>query len=80
MTELSCAEFAELISYYLDGELGPATEDAVAAHIGHCADCEYCLNQFRQTIDVLRTTPPEPMPAHLERRLLAAFRQWREGR
>jgi anti-sigma factor RsiW len=52
--ELTCAELVELVSAYLDDELDPATAQHVVAHVAGCPGCGPYVEQFRETIRLLR--------------------------
>jgi anti-sigma factor RsiW len=75
--DLTCQEFVELVTEYLEGAMSPDEERRFAAHLD---DCDYCLEylaQMRQTIRVLgRLTEDDIAPA-ARARLLATFRDWK---
>jgi predicted anti-sigma-YlaC factor YlaD len=71
VTGLSCAEFVELVTAYLEGTLNRETEARFAEHTAECGGCESYLEQIRETIRLVGTLTPE--------RLLAAFRDWPRG-
>ena len=53
-TELSCRELVELVTAYLEGELDPAREHALDAHLRLCDGCGAYVEQMRQTVIALR--------------------------
>ena len=76
---LTCAEFVELVTDYLEGALDPDTEGRFVLHATACPGCETYLEQFREIIEVsggLRTEDIEPGTRD---RLLAQFRDWKRG-
>ncbi len=76
-TTLTCAEFVELVTEYLEGSLDRETADRFAAHARECPSCEAYLDQFRETIRMVGRIEPENVdPATLDL-LLEAFRDWR---
>jgi anti-sigma factor RsiW len=76
MSELTCAEFVELVTAYLERTL-PAEEEArFVEHLAACPGCERYLDQFRDTIRRLGTLPSESLPGPVRERLLTAFRDW----
>jgi anti-sigma factor RsiW len=79
MTALSCAEFVELVTAYLDGALDQETADRFAAHTRACQGCERYLEQFRQTIRLVGTLTPDDLPDEARDRMLGAFRTWSRG-
>jgi anti-sigma factor RsiW len=58
-------EWREKISLYVDGELEPAAEQAVASHLQSCADCSATMLEQQELKKSVRvagkrfTTPPE---------------------
>jgi hypothetical protein len=74
---LSCAEFVELVTDYLEGELDRDTEGRFVLHATRCKGCEIYLEQFRETIRVLGRLRPEALDATTLDRLLEAFHDWK---
>jgi anti-sigma factor RsiW len=74
--KLTCQEFVELVTAYLDGALDAETERRFAEHLTLCQACEPYFDQFRRTIDLLGHLPAESLPDHLRQAALAAFRDW----
>jgi predicted anti-sigma-YlaC factor YlaD len=79
--EVTCREFVELVSDYLERALAEERLCLVEEHLVVCEACEAYLEQIAATLAALPGTaseePPEP---GTERVLLAAFREWSEGR
>jgi anti-sigma factor RsiW len=71
--ELSCQQFVELVTDYLEGALAASTLTEVEEHLVICDLCSAYLAQIEHTLAALRalgaSSVPEP-PA----RLLEAFR------
>ena len=74
---MTCSEFVELVTAYLEGELDAAAEARFAEHMALCEGCERYLDQFRTTIDRLGTLPEETLSEPARDSLLSAFRHWR---
>jgi anti-sigma factor RsiW len=74
---LTCQEFVELVTAFLDGALEADTERRFVDHLAHCPGCDAYLDQFRQTIGTLGKLPPESLSGDARDRLLTAFRDWR---
>ena len=53
MTALTCAEFVELVTSFLENALDAGAERRFVEHISTCGGCEGFLDQFRQTIHLL---------------------------
>ncbi len=64
-TSLTCAEAIEKIYEYLDGELTPAVEEGIRAHLGVCRKCyphfrhEEVFLQFVEQRARIEAAPPE---------------------
>jgi anti-sigma factor RsiW len=71
---VTCAEFVELVTAYLEGALDRDTEQRFVEHIAICDGCDRYLQQIRETVSQLGRLPSEARD-----RLLAAFRSWPRG-
>jgi anti-sigma factor RsiW len=77
MNPMTCEEFVELVTDYLEGSMDPETESRFALHAAQCPGCDVYLEQFRETIRRVGRIEPEVVdPAALDR-LLGAFRGWK---
>ena len=78
--ELSCQEWVELVTAYLDGSLPRRVRRSVDRHLAGCAGCRDYLDQMRTTIEL--TGKPEAVepPSPLREQLLEAFRDWKRTR
>lgn len=75
--ELTCQEFVELVTDYLEGTLPPAERARFEAHI---SDCDYCLDylaQMRRTIRSLGRLSEADISPTDRQRLLDTFRDWK---
>jgi anti-sigma factor RsiW len=77
---IPCIEVVELVSDYLDGNLDPATERRVAAHLELCPPCVNYVEQVRHTGAALGRLPSDGLPDTAVSELEAAFREFRRGR
>jgi len=71
--ELTCREFVELVTDYLEDALGESSADRVREHLRRCQWCATYLDQMNLTVAALRTLPPEPVPDTLHRLIAAAL-------
>jgi predicted anti-sigma-YlaC factor YlaD len=71
--EISCQEFVELVTEYLEGTLPPMRLDLVEEHLVMCDWCVAYLQQMETTLDGLRSLRDEAPPPPPDR-LLAAVR------
>jgi anti-sigma factor RsiW len=58
--QITCKEFVELVTTYLDGVLPDHDRLRFESHAERCPGCHAYLGQFRQTIEALKSVPPEP--------------------
>jgi hypothetical protein len=79
MSPLSCAEFVELVTSYLEGALDRDTEGRFVEHATRCVGCERYLDQFRETIRVLGRLDADAIEPEARERLLEVFRDWRSA-
>ena len=65
---MTCRRFEELLSAYLEGEIGPAEKSEFEAHRSSCPACAELLFVFRETQAALAGFPEvEPGPALMAR-------------
>ena len=74
VSDLTCAEFVELGTAFLDGTLDPITERRLVDHIPNCDGCERYLDQFRQTIRTLGDLPAQSLGSENREVVMTAFR------
>jgi anti-sigma factor RsiW len=77
---MTCKELVEVITEYLEGTLAAEDRARFERHLAGCDGCHAYLDQMRETIRALGHLPPESLSPEVERRLLEAFRGWREAR
>jgi len=76
---LSCAEFVELVTDYLEGALDRWTEGRFALHATRCPGCDTYLEQIRETVRVAGRLDPEDVDPVVIDRLLAEFADWKRS-
>ncbi len=74
-----CRDIVDLLGEYLDGELDPATAEALKAHLADCQDCTAFLNTYRGTVRTARQLREEQIPPALRERLLTFLRQQKQS-
>jgi anti-sigma factor RsiW len=78
VTDLNCDELVELVTEYLDGALDEETARRVTDHLDGCDGCTTYVEQVRQTITTLGSSPSDiGLTDEARNRLLAAFRDRR---
>jgi predicted anti-sigma-YlaC factor YlaD len=79
--EVTCIEFVELVTDYLEGALPEERTDLVEEHLVLCGSCKAYLDQIEATVDAIPGAfAEEPAPAEVRTELLAKFREWQEQR
>jgi MFS family permease len=74
VSDLTCVEFVELVTAFLEGTLDPITERRLVDHVPNCLGCERYFDQFRETIRILGDLPVQSLPSADRDALLASFR------
>jgi anti-sigma factor RsiW len=77
--QLSCQEFVELVTNYLEGALPEDERLRFEDHISRCDGCNVYLEQIRETAAVLGRLTEDDVSPEAERELLHAFRDWHSG-
>jgi anti-sigma factor RsiW len=57
--EMTCQEFVELVTEYLEGALTEERRAELHVHMDECGGCNRYLQQMRDTIAALSSLPPE---------------------
>jgi anti-sigma factor RsiW len=76
---ITCRELVELVTDYLEDALPAAERTRFEAHLADCEHCTEYLAQMRTTVAVLGRLPADSLPDAARDRLLAAFRDWKQG-
>ena len=77
--ELSCREFVDLVTDYVEGALTSRDRRAFEAHLAECGGCESYLDGMRRTIELTGRLSEDDVAPEMERELLAAFRGWQRA-
>ena len=75
---MTCQEFVELVTEYLEGALTEERRAELHAHIDECGGCTLYLQQMRTTIAALATLPPGNGFLESREAALEAFRALRQ--
>jgi anti-sigma factor RsiW len=76
---ITCRQFVELVTDYLEDELDPDTRRRFETHVAGCPGCARYLDQIRETRRVLGRVQLETISAGARAQLLTAFRAWRSA-
>ena len=75
--ELTCQEFVELVTEYLEGVMPATDQIRFEAHLSDCPYCSTYLEQIRQTIRLTGHLSEETLPEEIKRVMLHRFRTWK---
>lgn len=74
---MSCEQFVELVTEYLDDAMDPDTKRRFEEHLDICPGCVTYLEQIRETIRQAGQLQPEDLSPAARDHLLTAFEGWR---
>jgi anti-sigma factor (TIGR02949 family) len=77
--EITCREFTELVTEYLEGAMSPEARTRFEAHMDECEGCTTYMDQMRVMLRTLVRTHAELAPRELREELVESFRSWRAG-
>ncbi len=77
---LTCAEFLELTTDYLESALSPADTTRFETHLARCEGCSIVLDQLRQQILVAGELHEDDIAPESLARLLGAFADWQRSK
>ena len=77
--QLSCREFVELVTDFLEGALPEEERLRFEDHISRCDGCKAYLEQIRQMVAVSGRLTEGALSPDAERVLLDAFRGWHDA-
>jgi anti-sigma factor RsiW len=78
--EITCREFVELVTEYLEDRVDAATRVRFEQHVAGCPGCAEYLAQIRAAQAVLGRTTLDPISDRARDQLMTAFRAWRAAR
>lgn len=76
--DLTCKEFVEIVTEYLEESLPAEEKQRFEVHLAGCKGCEAYLEQMRQTIHWAGRLTEEQISADAKTILLQTFRDWKE--
>jgi anti-sigma factor RsiW len=77
---ITCREFVELVTDYLEGSLSAADHERFEDHLALCPGCQAYMDQMRATLRALGRIPEESLSAAAREELLRHFREWKQAR
>ncbi len=79
MSLLTCNQFLDELSEYLDEAATGQIRHELEAHISECPNCWVMVDTTKKTVQVYRGLAPEPLPNGLRSRLMAALEKKMAG-
>ena len=76
MADLTCQEFVELVTEYLEGALDEDATTRFDQHLAICPGCDIYLDQMKETASRLGQIPVESLTDEMRSTLLSAFRDF----
>lgn len=76
MANLTCQEFVELVTEYLEGTLNEDAATLFDQHLAICPGCDTYLTQMKETASRLGEIPVESLTDETWSTLLSAFRNF----
>ena len=70
---LTCKQFLQDLNDFLDDTLDPQLRDEVQRHVKECPNCWVVFNTTEKTIQVFKGMEPQPVPEHVQARLMQAL-------
>ena len=75
--ELTCKEFVEWVTDYLEDRLPGEDRRRFDAHLAQCSGCPHYLEQIRQTIRIAGKLSEASIEPQARRELLRVFASWK---
>lgn len=69
---LTCKEFLQELSDYLDATVDAELRRKLEVHISQCPNCFVILDTTKKTIEVYKGVQPQPIPPEVYSRLMKA--------
>lgn len=70
---LTCRDFLHELSDYLDEAIDRELRAKLEKHIAECPNCWVIADTTKKTIQIYKGMDPQPIPADVEQRLMAAL-------
>lgn len=77
--DLTCREFVELVTDYLENALDARTRARFEDHLIDCPDCPVYLRQMEEIVGAAGILREEDVSPEVREVLLTRFRAWRIG-
>jgi len=75
MSLLTCREFLQELTDYLDEAATPDVRQEVEAHINECPNCWVVFDTTKKTLQIYKGMDPQPIPEQVHTRLMDAIQK-----
>lgn len=72
---LTCKQFLQELSDYLDDQLDPKLKQELQKHVNECPNCWVVCDTTEKTIKVYKGMEAQPVPGEIQSRLMAALKR-----
>jgi len=72
---LTCKQFLDELSDYLDESLSAEERERLQKHIEECPNCWVLADTTKKTIQVYKCSQPVPLPPDIEERFMRALQK-----
>lgn len=77
MSLLTCNQFLDELSDYLDDSVEGELRQELERHVAECPNCWVMVDTTKKTLEIYKGLEPEPIPGDLHTRLMAALEKKR---
>jgi anti-sigma factor RsiW len=68
--KITCRDFLENVSDYVDGTMEPDLRVKLEAHLAKCPDCWVEFDETKMTVEIIQNVECHPLPSDVHDRLL----------
>jgi len=79
MSLLTCKEFLDGLTDYLDGTLDEEFRRHLETHVNECPNCWVIVDTTTKAIQIYKGMEPQPVPPQLHARLMQALEKKMSG-
>ena len=72
---LTCKQFLQELSDYLDDQLDPKLKQELQKHVSECPNCWVVCDTTEKTIKVYKGMEPQAVPGDIQSRLMEALKR-----
>jgi anti-sigma factor RsiW len=76
---LTCREFVDLVTDYLEDALSPEDRRRFEHHLAVCEGCQTWFSQIEETVRLTGRLTEDHLPEEVQAVVLAEFRNWKRG-